>query len=150
MTTVPTDTPDAHPEAVREPPEPTPVHTKRLTLSARVDALEKRLDDVIAVQAANTPIFKAALERILAMREAIHEHSNSLMRLESLAQKATLAQETMGANVQQILAFMTNAKTWGGYVKKYTPRTLTFLLGIAVARGWISAGDGHNLLAIFH
>ena len=154
---LPQDEPlDSHPELIAEPPLPLPVDRSKLSQRARLEQLENRVDEIIATQVRNIPIFRAVLSRILGMRETLHAHSNSLMRLEALITKSVSAQEATSIGVaanavklDNLLAFTVHARTWAGYARKYWPRFATFGLGIAVARGWITAENGTNILHLF-
>jgi len=126
------------------------------TLEERVARLDKELNrvrrEVAAirrVQRENMPIFKGALERIDIMRKSLHDHANSLTRLEALAGKAVAAQEIAAASTAELVALLNGTKTAFGVARKYWPRLATFALGIAVTKGWITAENGTNFLSIF-
>ena len=83
------------------------------------------------------------------MRETIHAHSNSLQRIEALADQAIKSQSATAESMAELVTFLKTSKSAIGYARRWWPRIATFAIGVAVAKGWITAENGKSFLSIF-
>jgi hypothetical protein len=122
---------------------------KARTVEERLDHLEKEVREIREIQKRNLPEFRAALKRIDVMRETIHSHGNSLMRLEKLGEDAAKANAATADSIGELVILFKGAKTASGIIRRWAPRIIPVLIGVAVGRGWITIEDGKSITSIF-
>lgn len=139
-------------------------------IEKRMGRLEKALKSVTNIQRKNLPLFTNTLQEVTAIRETLHSHAEGLSRVEKMAADSgtvtaalaesvraiTATQEAMantqkanGEKLDNLVDLLSHAKTWGGYLKKYGAKALPFIIGLMVARGWITIDTGKSFTQIF-
>lgn len=75
-----------------------------------------------------------------------NDHERRICALEGKVDLMNGTVEQVKTDTAEILALLTHAKSFTGFVRKHSPKAATFLIGVAIARGWISAENGQNFL----
>lgn len=114
-----------------------------------LEALSARLEKVERIQRTNLPKFRNVLKRLAAMEKSMASAITAISEIKALAKADAELRVANAEKLDSILGFMTHAKTWGGYARKYWPRLITFVAGVAVAKGWVTVENSHNFLQIF-
>lgn len=114
-----------------------------------IKAIIARIFKIEKIQRTNLPRFRDLLKRVTAMETALKVQGSQIASLEALAKADAELRRANAEKLDTLLAFTTHAKSIGGFMRKHGPRFIAFAIGVAIAKGWITAENGGNFLHLF-
>ncbi len=116
----------------------------------------RRLDAVEKVQRVNLPKLLKVLQRLARLEKSMLTVGPHLAAIDATiagqVERSKTNSELLTANshkIETIYTVLTGAQTGWGFVRKYGVKLLPFAVGVAVAKGWIAAGNGASFLHVF-
>lgn len=116
---------------------------------AEMSALELRLSAVEKLQRQNLPKFNGLLRRMTKVEKAVNLQTVAIAEIKTANASAETVRAAMSQKLDEIYVLISGAKSVGGFVRKHGPRVIAFVVGIAVARGYVTSEIATNFLHLF-
>lgn len=124
--------------------------------SNNLDALAERLEQVERIQRLNLPKLRNVLKRLAAMEKSMASSVTAIAELKTLAQqdkeiraKNAILLASNADKLDNILGFMSHARSVGGFARRHGPRAVAFGVGLLVASGKLTPEWAQKILHLF-